>query len=633
MNWPGFYSLGNAWLFVLLIPLIIVYFLKLKRPRKEIPSLTLWRQVINDQRVNSPFQKFKRNMLLLLQMLLLLCLILAALQPFLPAGVEQANYTPILIDNSASMGAVDQSNGQNRLDIVKQDVLELIDNLPPDHRMSLITVSSSARRLTDFTDNKRVLRDALAGIEVDEVASQLDDGLRMAQALVRTVRFDSLLFFTDGNVPADVEFDLPFELNYQRLEGQGANIGVTSLNARRSSDSRWDIFVRIEGTPYAQTAAELELLQDGEIVGTESVLLERAADDEQTIPSQRLAFSVDSVGPSSLELRVKPDGFDALASDNVAHIDLPESRHLSVYAPLNLAAFRHALGARPDVDVYPTDESGQPAARYDLLITDTTGEANPEANVTIYVGVIPDDLSELIDVETGSGEVVDWQRNSPLLQHVELTDVQMADEPKTKDEIRDGDFEEQGYEILAFGRTGPLILKKRQGKSLAYYFLFHPDRSTLPYRVGFPILVANMVQAALDHADLAEVRANRTGIIAGQTLRPESHYVVETPDDQRIEIESNEEGLVPGISANRVGRYQYRESGDLVAEIGASLLAPAETSLRSIREIQFREVSVTSSDAAIETDQPLWPYFALAAFAFLLVEWWYFQKRPGGVPV
>ena len=63
----SFTSLSSAWLFALIVPLVIFYFLKLKRPRQTIPSLVLWRQVMNDQRVNSPFQRFKRNLLLLLQ--------------------------------------------------------------------------------------------------------------------------------------------------------------------------------------------------------------------------------------------------------------------------------------------------------------------------------------------------------------------------------------------------------------------------------------------------------------------------------------------------------------------------------------------------------------------------------------
>ena len=70
MKWPGFVNLFGAWFLLALIPLIILYFLKLRRPRMEVPSLALWQSVVNDQRVNSPFQKLKYSLLLLLQLLL-----------------------------------------------------------------------------------------------------------------------------------------------------------------------------------------------------------------------------------------------------------------------------------------------------------------------------------------------------------------------------------------------------------------------------------------------------------------------------------------------------------------------------------------------------------------------------------
>src|ERR1700729_3453463 len=112
---PAFTSLGNAWLFALLVPLIAFYFLKLKRPRVAIPSLVLWRQVVNDQRVNSPFQRFKRNLLLLLQILVLACLVLAAMQPYLRSASPRAQYQPVLIDCSASMAALDKPGGVTRM--------------------------------------------------------------------------------------------------------------------------------------------------------------------------------------------------------------------------------------------------------------------------------------------------------------------------------------------------------------------------------------------------------------------------------------------------------------------------------------------------------------------------------------
>src|ERR1043165_9738291 len=111
-----FTSLWGALLFLLAIPLIVFYFLKLERPRMEIPSLALWRQVINDQRVNSPFQRFKRNLLLWLQLLLLCLLALAAMQPFINSNPDNAATIPVLIVCSASMAATDKPGCPSRLD-------------------------------------------------------------------------------------------------------------------------------------------------------------------------------------------------------------------------------------------------------------------------------------------------------------------------------------------------------------------------------------------------------------------------------------------------------------------------------------------------------------------------------------
>src|SRR5262245_51130429 len=143
---PGFTSLTSAALFALLIPIVVFYFLKLKRPRMEIPSLALWRQVISDQRVNAPFQRFKRNLLLLLQIMLLCLLALAAMQPYWRGNLDKANYLPVLIDTSASMGAIDEGTGKTRLDLAKAEVDRLIEGLLPGQKLSLLSVGSTARR-------------------------------------------------------------------------------------------------------------------------------------------------------------------------------------------------------------------------------------------------------------------------------------------------------------------------------------------------------------------------------------------------------------------------------------------------------------------------------------------------------
>src|SRR5688500_3880684 len=150
----NFSALSSAWLFLLLIPLIIFYFLKLRRPRQLVSSLVLWRQVLSDQRVNSPFQRFKRNLLLLLQILLLALLALAAMQPFLRREAQRSERLPVLVDVSASMAALDSANGKSRLEEARQRLRDRIDALSPDQEMCIIAFAKTARKLTGFTNNQ-----------------------------------------------------------------------------------------------------------------------------------------------------------------------------------------------------------------------------------------------------------------------------------------------------------------------------------------------------------------------------------------------------------------------------------------------------------------------------------------------
>lgn len=623
MSWLGFSSPVNAWLFALLAPLIIFYFLKLRRPRMEIPSLALWRQVINDQRVNSPFQRFKRNLLLLLQILLLTSLALAAMQPFWPSGARRASYQPILIDCSASMAALDAPGGQSRLDEAKQQVRKLIDNLLPDQRISLIAVHSSARRLTDFTDNKRLLHEALDALAVAQVPSRLEDGLRMAQAMSRTVRIESVLLFSDGNVPEQIEFELPFKLNYQRLKPGGTNVGITDFNAKRTSTG-WEVFARLEASDKTDGLVEVQLLQNGQPFAQESVAVESGR-------AERLVFRVNAAQATSLELRIKPDGFDSLEVDNAAYLDLPEPRPLAVFCPPELKAYRHALRALKDVDLFPGDENTP--AKVDLAFTDQPDAFLPEASVTVHVGVVPADVAPLLTVETGLVEVVDWTRTAPLLQHVQLLDVQIADNPTSLAGVSERDYELAGYEILAQGRAGPLILEKTGDGKRDYFLLFHTDRSSLPYRVGFPILVSNAVQIALQSSALAEARALPTGVLPAIRGASETSYLVTGPNRLSETVVSDKQGILAGVPAPVVGRYDVAQGGTPVGSFGVSLLAPSESLLASVEKLQFPEVAVSSDAPSVKSDTPLWRWVAMAGLAFLLVEWWYFQRRPGGVPV
>jgi hypothetical protein len=664
MTWPGFSSVTAAWLFLLLIPLIIFYFLKLRRPQMELSSLVLWQQVINDQRVNSPFQKFRRNLLLLLQILWLACMAIAAMQPFWPSGADRSQAIPVLIDCSASMGAVDRQGGTTRLDAAKQEVEKLISGLLPAQRLSLIAVDRTARRITDFTDNQRVLREALAGLQVEASPSQLEDGLRMAGAMAKTATVSQVLLYTDGNVPSLVEYELPFRMNMQQVSAAGENLGITELNGRRLADG-WEVFARLEGTAGMAGLVEVDLLANGTLLQTESVSVEAsdssdassgstknaaadgaggntptsrsaasgtaASSSSSLLKPARVTFRLETLEATSLELRIRPDRFDSLELDNTAFLELPAVRPLVVYCPVEMGLFREALAALPGLDVFPKAEAPDPQF-VDLRFADDEHTSGPPAKLLLSNGAVPADLEPLIERKEQLTEVIDWQRTNPLLRHVQLLDVQLGEEYSWKAGIGERDLEAAGFEILAQSVQGPVIVQRAAPGQLEQYLLFHVSRSSLPYRLAFPILVANAVEQARDRAGLSEARSLPTGVLPPLLTSAEQTVVITPPQGSAQTVKSSALGQLTGIAAPQPGRYLFEAEGKTIAARGVSLLAPTETTLRRVRELAFPETTVATSSSPVAVDRPLWYWFAVLGLLFLLGEWWWFQKRPSGVP-
>lgn len=618
----NFTALSSAWLFALLVPLVIFYFLKLKRPRQIVPSLVLWRQVLNDQRVNSPFQRFKRNLLLLLQVLLLALLVLAAMQPFLRREPALTGRLPVLVDVSASMAALDKDGGRSRLDEARERLRERIDALLPDQEMCIVAFSKSARKLTGFTNNKTELRDAVAALEIEDVPGEIEEALRLAQALARTTPFERVLVMTDGNLPAKANFELPFQLDLQKLPPAGPNAGIVALNARRSGSGDWELFIQLSATdPAPGNTAAISLTAGGQEIGTESIALSPGG-------TPRLTFRISGVQSELVRATLKPGGFDSLAGDNEAWLSLPAVRPLDVFVPESLAPFRHALGAMEGIRIFPAADVPSPAV-FDLVISDAADP--PQALMLCTVGVIPERVRDILTVEKKAATAIDWRRESPLLQHVSFDEVIFMENPAIVAGKNETAVANLGYDILVHGPGGPLALLRDESATnggMGLHLLFHPDRSTLPFRVAFPIFVSNLVAQAQRLAGLSEAASVPTGVLPPQRFAAGEKVTVNGPGNVKRTEQADARGVLSGIPAPRVGEYQLA-AGAAKQRVGASLISFSETSLAAVDGVEFADrISVATETAAPKADRSLWWILAALGYAVLLLEWWWFQRRP-----
>ncbi len=389
MTWltPGLAAVTAA---IAIPSLVILYFLKLRRRPIEISSTLLWRKAIEDLQANAPFQKLRKNILLLLQLLILAALLFALAQPQFSDESKVDDRHVILIDRSASMLSED-ADGTSRLDAAKEEAIALVDSLSegsffskladkqPQEAM-VITFDSSAEVLSTFTSDKAQLRRVINGIVPSHAGSGLKQAMELAQAhapirrmqdtftneqgntetrSVETLRagIGTVHIFSDGRLPdasevlAGVEDELVY---HDQGDRSRTNIGIVALRAERGYDdpTKLSIFIGLQSTALVERTVDVELRID-ENIRIYPVTLQAAGTD---LGGESDADAVDPDAPESdpnapllpgtggtqiefqmpeaalVEIRLIGDAMDddALSVDNRGWLVVPPARRLSV---------------------------------------------------------------------------------------------------------------------------------------------------------------------------------------------------------------------------------------------------------------------------------------------------------------
>ena len=191
--------------FLSFMPLVVLmYILKQKFEEQQIGSIYLWQQVLKDIEVNTPWQKLKKNLLLLLQLLCILLLVFALSDPYIFTGGGMYSNLVIVIDNTGSMNAKYQ--GSTRLAKAKQLAGEMINRSGANANISLLTVERSPRVEIGKTTDKGEAESRLRAIKPGNSSGNINDSVSLVRAMVKQYEESSsykAVFYTDS--PVDTE--------------------------------------------------------------------------------------------------------------------------------------------------------------------------------------------------------------------------------------------------------------------------------------------------------------------------------------------------------------------------------------------------------------------------------------------
>lgn len=619
---PGLLALAG-----LAAPIIILYMLRLRRREVTVSSTMLWQRLMQDREANAPWQKLRRNLLLILQLLILAALVFALARPFVPVPTVASGSVAVLIDASASMNTVDQPGGTTRFEAAQDAARRLVGELSAEEVMTVIAVGPAPQVLSPPTGDRAALREAITRAEPTRAPADWEAALALAVASIAGHEQTALVVISDGGLPDDLP-TLAADVRYVSVGRAEQNLAISAL-ATRALEEEPELFAAVSNYGPQDADVILSIEVDGALLSAERM----------NVPAgQTTALTITELPPDAelirAELTAPVEGGvdDPLVLDDVAY---------TVYAPPasgrvllvsegnlfleqilstlpNVAAFRAAPGDLPE------DES------FDLVVLDSwLPEELPDTNLLIINP--PQSTSLFVVGEHFTDTSFLRQADDPVLAFVDFADVAIREAVKV---------ETPGWgHSLVDADGGPLLVGGQVAGRRIAILTFDLHASNLPLKISFPILIANLMEwyaPARPFDAPASLQPGDPVIVRPQAAT--TAYRVTWPDgsEQTYPIT---EGAPTFASTTQLGVYQIAllsgEQDMLTGRFAVNLFSPEESRIAPADTIVIGEAPIQEGVPDDNYGQrEFWYWLAILALAVLIVEWWVYHRgsalpRPG----
>ena len=634
---------------VIVIPLLLLlYFLRLRRQPLRISSTMLWEGAVEDLHANSPFQKLRPSLLLLLQLLALLLVVLSLMQPQIEGGSPRLGKHVVLIDRSASMAALNE-DGESRFEQARRQAIELVETLHGGGLFSssggetmVITFSDFAEVVIPFTDSEQQLVAAIKSIRPTHGTSSIAEALQLARAYTTNVNPEQgglslsesaqLELFSDGQIA-----DLPTQalqrgetLQYHQIgeSGQG-NIGITTMNAKRVSEGSDDvqIFLSLANSGTEGVTTDVEVSVDGIPIGVQQVVIPAKSESVGNSSVVFMPFAMPIGGVVHAVLTTS----DVLEVDNVASLVIAPPKELKVLLAENGPALvQTVLEGMPlaSLEVVSPSmlqqmiRSGESTA-FDVVVTrDVMLDSLPRGKYLIFGDPPPMEAFSTF-VEGEAQVMLVAKEHHPVMRFVRFEDIIVS---KGFEVVMDG-----RVDVLLEGSGWPAVMSVRDKGVQIVYAAFDPIESNWPYLRSFPFFIYNAVQFLGRSGDALSSALLQVGeTISVQVPTGVQLVTIREPGGDSHDVLVDSTGKANWGPIRMTGQHVVSWNEQVQRNIAVNIPS-GESDIASSSEISIGATTVESSGSSGTSFIQLWPWALAAVIAVLLAEWWVYQRKTGGV--
>ena len=602
---------------LLAIPLLIaLHLLRPRRRRVVLSTTTLWHEALKDREPRVGLRTLLRNLSLLLLLASALALALALAGPQWLTRASGRADTVLVLDVSASM-KTRSGSGRTRFDLALAEAANIVDGLPREGRMLVMTSGHKALLRTGFEADRDALRRALAQIRPGDEAGRPREALALALSLLRGRGEGRIYFLTDGAFDPGVDPGSP-QVVFRVVGGPARNVAITRFDFRQelAAEDRFQVLMTVRNYTDAAVVVPASVSLDERVLFRRSLAL--AARAEETLV---LAFAGHARGQATGRIEVDDD----LAADNQAFaaVNAEDPLRVLLFTRGNFY-LESVLEAMPGLELVqrdwsPAEDIARLALNYDVVVFDGVAAPQlPPGNFLLVNAVAPglpfSDSGRLVR----PGTLV--RGPSALMGDADLTAVRIDQARRVVI-----DKPAPGLQRLIWSKETDLALALLDDRRKLVYLGFDLARSNFPLQAAFPLFFTRSLEWLRPRGDgfvSTHMAAGSTRTIA--LPASETRVIMRMPSGKSETLEAEGSPLLFDATAN-AGIYEYTV-GDVSRYFAVSLTDARESDVNSRWAPIGRHEETRPAGNTAQALVPLWPQLLVLALILLALEWFVWTR-------